>query len=88
MKLVKLIDKAGTGKTLLVLAAGLKKVLDDNIYKKLVTSRPIFPLGKDLGCLPGDVQEKLKPWMQPIYDNLEFIINNSEEDKQDFNYLI
>ncbi len=88
IKLVTLIGKAGTGKTLLALAAGLKKVIDDNIYKKLVTSRPIFPLGKDLGFLPGDVQEKLKPWMQPIYDNLDFIINNSGEDKQDFNYLV
>ena len=88
IKLVTLIGKAGTGKTLLALAAGLKKVLDDGVYKKLVTSRPVFPLGKDLGFLPGDVQEKLKPWMQPIYDNLDFIIGNSGEDKQDFNYLI
>ncbi len=88
IKLVTLIGKAGTGKTLLALAAGLKKVVDDEIYKKLVTSRPIFPLGKDLGFLPGDVQEKLKPWMQPIYDNLDFIIGNAKEDRQDFNYLI
>ncbi len=88
IKLVCLIGKAGTGKTLLALAAGLQKVIDEGLYKKLITSRPVFPLGKDLGFLPGDVQAKLKPWMQPIYDNLDFIINNTGEDKQDYEYFL
>jgi len=78
IKLVSLLGKAGTGKTLLAIAAGLKQVVDDEIYKRLLVSRPVLPLGKDLGYLPGDVEEKLKPWMQPIIDNLEFILSCSE----------
>ncbi|PIE01843.1 MAG: phosphate starvation-inducible protein PhoH [Acidobacteria bacterium] len=78
IKLVSLLGKAGTGKTLLAIAAGLKQVVDDETYKRLLISRPVLPLGKDLGYLPGDVEEKLKPWMQPIIDNLEFIISCSE----------
>lgn len=71
--LVTLVGKAGTGKTLLAIAAGLRKVIDDGAYARLLVSRPIFPLGKDLGFLPGSLEEKLNPWMQPIFDNLEYI---------------
>lgn len=78
IKLVSLLGKAGTGKTLLAIAAGLKQVVDEETYHRLLISRPILPLGKDLGYLPGDVEEKLKPWMQPIIDNLEFILSCSE----------
>ncbi|CAN2251969.1 PhoH family protein [Bacillus vallismortis] len=73
--LVTLIGKAGTGKTLLALAAGLLQTEDLGIYKKLVVARPIVPVGKDIGYLPGEKEEKLKPWMQPIFDNLEFLFN-------------
>jgi PhoH-like ATPase len=76
VRLVTLVGKAGTGKTLLALAAGLKRVTEDNAFSRLLVSRPIMPLGRDLGFLPGDVDEKLNPWMQPIFDNLEFLFSN------------
>jgi PhoH-like ATPase len=74
VRLVTLMGKAGTGKTLLALAAGLKRVTEDGTYSRLLVSRPVMPLGRDLGYLPGDVEEKLNPWMQPVYDNLEFLL--------------
>jgi PhoH-like ATPase len=77
IKLVTLLGPAGTGKTLLALAAGLKKVFDDAVYTRILISRPIVPLGKDIGYLPGTKEEKLYHWMQPIYDNLEFLCESS-----------
>jgi PhoH-like ATPase len=71
--LLTLVGKAGTGKTLLTIAAGLRAVLDDGSFARLLVSRPIFPLGRDVGYLPGTIEEKLNPWMQPIFDNLEYI---------------
>ena len=71
--LVTLIGKAGTGKTLLAIAAGIHQVADQKRYNRLLISRPIVPMGRDLGYLPGDVGEKLTPWMQPIYDNFDLI---------------
>ncbi|WP_408955962.1 PhoH family protein [Natroniella sp. ANB-PHB2] len=79
IKLVTLVGKAGTGKTLLALAAGLKKVVDDKSYKKLIVTRPIVPMGNDLGYLPGSKEEKLKPWMRPIYDNMEFLVGGGQD---------
>jgi len=76
VSIVTLMGKAGTGKTLLALAAGLQMMMDENTYTKLLVSRPIFPMGKDIGYLPGTAQEKLEPWMQPIFDNLEFLIDS------------
>ncbi len=73
IKLVSLVGKAGTGKTLLAIAAGLAKTVDEGVYHRLLVSRPVFPLGKDIGFLPGDIKEKLNPWMQPIYDNIDFL---------------
>ena len=73
IKLVSLVGKAGTGKTLLAIAAGLAKTVDEGVYHRLLVSRPVFPLGKDIGFLPGDLEEKLNPWMQPIYDNIDFL---------------
>jgi PhoH-like ATPase len=73
--LVTLSGKAGTGKTLLALAAALKQSQDANTYNKVIVARPIVAMGKDLGFLPGELNEKLAPWMQPIYDNLEFLFN-------------
>jgi len=75
ISLVTMTGKAGTGKTLLSLAVGLLKVEDEQLYNKLLVARPVIPLGNDLGFLPGDKDEKLRPWMQPIYDNLEFLFN-------------
>lgn len=71
---VSLVGKAGTGKTLLALAAGLFKTLDEGRFQRLLVSRPIFPMGKDIGYLPGDIEQKLNPWMQPIFDNVEFLM--------------
>ena len=76
ISVVTLSGKSGTGKTLLALAVGLQQMLVENIYSCMLASRPIFPMGRDLGYLPGDAQEKLAPWMQPIFDNLELLINN------------
>ena len=76
LSIVTLMGKAGTGKTLLALAVGLQMMMDETTYTKILVSRPIFPLGKDIGYLPGTAQEKLKPWMQPIFDNLEFLIGS------------
>jgi PhoH-like ATPase len=73
VKLVTLVGRAGTGKTLLAVAAGLRKVVFEGIYARMLVSRPIFPLGRDVGYLPGTIEEKLNPWMQPIFDNLEYI---------------
>ncbi len=73
IKLVSLMGPAGTGKTLLALAAGLRKVFDESVYSRILISRPIVPLGRDIGYLPGTKEEKLLTWMQPIYDNLEFL---------------
>lgn len=75
IQIVTLAGKAGTGKTLLAIAAGLRKTLDERKYTKLVVARPILPMGKDLGFLPGEIGEKIRPWMQPVFDNLELIIN-------------
>jgi PhoH-like ATPase len=75
IRLVTLVGKAGTGKTLIALAAGLKRTLEDGIYTRMLVSRPVMPLGRDIGFLPGDVDEKLNPWMQPIFDNLEFLFS-------------
>ncbi|NDD57882.1 MAG: PhoH family protein [Chlamydiae bacterium] len=77
IKLVSLIGQAGTGKTLIALAAALRKVFDESLYSKILVSRPIVPLGKDIGYLPGTKEEKLYHWMQPIYDNLEFLCQTS-----------
>ncbi len=75
--LVTLIGQAGTGKTLLALACGMRKVFDENVYSRILISRPIVPLGKDIGYLPGTKEEKLYHWMQPIYDNLEFLCSTT-----------
>lgn len=74
IQFVSLVGKAGTGKTLIALAAGLYKTLDEGRFQRLLVSRPIFPMGRDIGYLPGDVEQKLNPWMQPIFDNVEFLM--------------
>jgi len=83
IQLVTMTGKAGTGKTLLALAAGLLQTEDLSEYNKLLVSRPIVPMGKDLGFLPGEKEEKLRPWMQPIYDNLEYLFNTKKPGELD-----
>lgn len=98
VQVVSLIGKAGSGKTLLAIAAGLEQVLPnynidqlstkmtgspkkltlDGIYKKLVVSRPVMPMGKDIGYLPGSMQEKMAPWLAPIQDNLKFLTGDDQ----------
>ena len=75
--IVTLIGKAGCGKTLLALAAGLYQVLETSEYKKLVVTRPVQPLGKDIGYLPGTMEEKMK--LMPIQDNLDFLLNGKSK---------
>ncbi|MFA7229786.1 MAG: PhoH family protein [Victivallaceae bacterium] len=83
IKLVTLVGRAGTGKTLLALAAALETTLHANLYEKILVSRPIVPLGNDIGFLPGDKDEKLSHWMQPIFDNLDYLMrsNNKKDDQ-------
>ncbi|KMY45123.1 hypothetical protein AC622_13540 [Bacillus sp. FJAT-27916] len=83
IQLVTMTGKAGTGKTLLALAAALLQTEDLGEYNKLLVSRPIVPMGKDLGFLPGEKEEKLRPWMQPIYDNLEYLFNTKKPGELD-----
>jgi PhoH-like ATPase len=83
IKLVSLIGQAGTGKTLLALACGLRKVFDENLYTRILVSRPIVPLGRDIGYLPGTKDEKLLSWMQPIYDNLEILCQSVGHDSKE-----
>jgi PhoH-like ATPase len=80
IKLVTLVGQAGTGKTLLALACGLAKVIHDERFKKLLVSRPIMPLGQDIGYLPGSKDDKLSHWMGPIFDNLHFLLASEERD--------
>lgn len=77
VSLVTLVGKAGTGKTLLALAAGLYKTMEEQVYQRVLVSRPVFPMGRDIGFLPGDLEEKLMPWMQPIFDNVELLLTLS-----------
>jgi PhoH-like ATPase len=81
VELVTLVGTAGTGKTLMAMAAGLQRVVEDKKYKKILISRPVIPLGKDIGYLPGTKEEKLRHWMQPIFDNLEFLTSQGEDDE-------
>ena len=75
IRLVTLLGSAGTGKTMLAVAAGMAKVFTEERYEKLLVARPIMPLGRDIGYLPGDKDEKLTAWMQPIFDNLTYLMS-------------
>jgi PhoH-like ATPase len=76
IQLVTLVGKAGTGKTLLAVAASLYKTVDESVYNHVLVSRPTLPMGKDIGFLPGTVEEKLAPWMYPIADNVDLLMRN------------
>ena len=84
VKLVTLMGKAGTGKTLLAMAAGLKRTVHDREFRRLVVARPTISMGKELGFLPGSLEEKLAPWMQPIHDALEMLsdLNMGQEHRR------
>jgi PhoH-like ATPase len=84
--LVSLIGRAGSGKTLMAIAAGLEQAVGfgERKYKKIVVSRPVQPMGKDIGFLPGTMEEKMGPWLMPIHDNLEFILGNKHQIKSYF----
>ena len=79
--LVTLVGKAGTGKTLLAIAAGLRKIFDEKAYTRMLVSRPVVPVGKDIGYLPGEKSAKMSNWMQPIFDNLEYILSVHKREK-------
>lgn len=87
--LVTLVGTAGTGKTLITLATGLHRTFDDETYRRLLVCRPIVPVGKDLGFLPGTMEEKLEAWMGAIHDNLSFLANkkNPEDGEEEVRYL-
>lgn len=90
VKLVTMIGAAGTGKTLMSLACGLQKAVEESVYRRLIICRPIVPVGKDIGFIPGTKEEKLSTWMGAIYDNLEFIMDKRHQDDamQKFEYLL
>ena len=79
VELVTLVGQAGTGKTLLAVAAGLESVVNLDRYDRLLVSRPIIPMGKDIGYLPGGKDEKLASWMQPIFDNLTYLLSLGQQ---------
>ena len=81
VSIVTLVGQAGTGKTLLALAAGLHLVQREHLYDRILVSRPIVPLGKDIGYLPGDKEEKLSHWMEPIFDNLDYLLRRTQPDQ-------
>jgi len=84
IKLVTISGRAGTGKTLLAIACGLEKTISENKYQRLLVSRPVVPMGQDIGYLPGDINEKLGPWMQPIFDNIDYLFNIEGGEKRSF----
>lgn len=83
INLVTLIGQAGTGKTLLALAAGLECVIHGESHERLLVSRPVIPMGKDIGYLPGTKDEKLALWMQPIFDNLTYLMRHDRRGEDD-----
>ena len=90
LDIVTLVGTAGTGKTLITLATGLQRTMDENAYRRMVVCRSIVPVGKDLGFLPGTKEEKLEAWMGAIYDNLAFLADrkNPDEGEEKAHYLL
>ena len=91
ISLVSLVGRAGSGKTLMAIAAGISQTIHDPfktgeepIYNRLVISRPIQPMGKDIGYLPGTMEEKMHPWLKPIQDNLQYILGNDKATLEEY----
>tara|TARA_R110002020_G_scaffold159284_2_gene342988 strand:+ start:938 stop:2293 length:1356 start_codon:yes stop_codon:yes gene_type:complete len=98
IQVVSLIGKAGSGKTLMAIAAGLEQVVNNKKvkdklrdetycrtpYKRLVVSRPVMPMGRDIGFLPGSMQEKMAPWLAPVQDNLKFLTGDDQTTLDDY----
>ena len=84
VKVVSLVGRAGSGKTLCAIAAGLQQTigLRENPYDRMIVSRPVQPLGKDIGFLPGTMEEKMLPWLMPIQDNLQFLVGGNKNTLQ------
>jgi len=80
IQVVTAIGKAGSGKTICAIAAGLEQTIDEDSsqYSRVIVSRPVQPLGKDIGFLPGSLEEKMTPWLMPIQDNLQFLMGNDK----------
>ena len=80
IEIVTAIGKAGSGKTICAIAAGLEQTIDEtkSQYTRIIVSRPVQPLGKDIGFLPGTMEEKMSPWLMPIQDNLQFLMGNDK----------
>ena len=81
VKIVSLVGRAGSGKTLMAIAAGLQQTIglrEENPYSRLIVSRPVQPMGKDIGFLPGTFEEKMLPWLMPIQDNLQTLLGNNK----------
>ena len=76
--IVTLIGKAGSGKTLAAISAGIQQVLEGKMYRRLIVSRPVQPMGRDIGYLPGSMEEKMRPWLAPIRDNLQYLMGNDK----------
>ena len=83
IKLVNLMGPAGTGKTLLALASGLEQTVHDELYIRMLCARPIIPFGNDIGFLPGEKENKVRPYMQPFYDNLEYLLRPRREKERE-----
>jgi PhoH-like ATPase len=81
---VTLVGKAGSGKTLTAIAAGMEQMLKKGVYTRLIVSRPVQPMGRDIGFLPGTMEEKMLPWLSPIQDNLQFLLGNDKELLQEY----
>ncbi|MFZ3131624.1 MAG: PhoH family protein [Desulfosporosinus sp.] len=81
--LVSLMGPAGTGKTLLALASGLEQTVHEELYIRMLCARPVIPFGNDIGFLPGDKDQKVRPYMQPIYDNLEYLLRPRKEKERE-----
>lgn len=83
IKLVNLMGPAGTGKTLITLASALEQTIHQDLYTRILCARPVIPFGKDIGFLPGEKEDKVRPYMQPIYDNLEFLLRPKQDKLRD-----
>ena len=90
LSLITLVGKAGSGKTLMAIAAGIAQTItdpfasEDPVYNKIVISRPVQPLGKDIGYLPGTMEEKMHPWLMPLQDNLQFLLGNDKATLEEY----